>query len=264
MRTQTCVLALLLAMNLGCGSSSSFNSTRNVSGAYDFAVTSNVTGAVTLIEANFSGSGNQSSGKGPSQVQILTLEKKIWYVNGVCPGSHPGQNSVAASTSGGQVTLAFNEGGNAFGGQGVFTGSTINGNYSINNSKCPDLIGIIGFPPGYDQGGFVGNQVPALTGTFSGPLNLPSGTDNAALSFAEKSDHSLIVTAKLTGPADNGTFAFNGTAIGNSMFVSGSVNNQDLSLLGYYDQQGTFTGFPGSFLVFNYVTQAKIGVLLAP
>lgn len=263
MRMRTCSLALLTALTFGCSGKTSLSPNNSVSGAYDFAVTSNVTGAVTLVEANLSGSGSQSSANGPTQVQILTLEKKIWYVNGSCPGNTPGQNSLTTSITGDNVAVRFDEGGNAFGGLAVFTGASINGSYSLTGSSCPDLVGIIGvYPPGYDQGGFVGNPVANLTGTFSGSINLPSGTDNASFTLSEGSDQSLTVTAQLTG-ADNGTFTLTGTAIGNSMFVSGTVSGQDISLLGYYDRQGTFSGYPGSLIVFNYVSQAKAGVLLS-
>jgi hypothetical protein len=262
MRLIAYLLALITSMLLGCSGKSSLTSSGTVSGAYDIIVTSNVTGAVTLVEANFSANANQSVAQGPTEVQILTLEKKIWYVNGSCPGSTPGQNGVTANINRQKVSVTFNEGGNTFGGSGVFTGSTINGSFSVTGSNCPDLVGVVGiYPPGYDQGGFVGNPVAALTGTFAGTLNLPSGTDNAAFTLSESGDQTLTVTAQLTG-ADNGTFTFTGTAIGNSMFVNGTVDSHNVTLLGYYDRQGTVGGYPGSLLVFNYATQVKAGVLL--
>jgi hypothetical protein len=247
---------------MGCGGKSSPASGEILSGPYDIVVTSNVTGAVTLVEANFSANANQSVAQGPNQVQILTLEKKIWYVNGSCPGSTPGHNGVTANPDGSDISVTFNEGGNTFGGPAVFTGSAINGSFSVTGSSCPDLVGVIGvYPPGYDQGGFVGNPVTALVGTFTGTLNLPSGTDNAAFTLSESGNQALTVTAQLTG-ADNGAFPFTGRAIGNSMFVNGTIDGQNVTLLGYYDRQGAFSGYPESLLVFDYVTQAKVGVLL--
>jgi hypothetical protein len=234
----------------------------NVSGAYEFVVTSNVTGGVTLVEADLAANQDQSGATGAKQVQVLTFEQKNWYVNGICPGSTPGQNSVAARTSNNSVSLKFNEGGNAFSGQGVLNGTTINANYSISNSSCPDLTGLTGFPRGTDSGGIVGNQVAKLAGTYSGTLNLPDGTDNAALSLSENPDLSLAVSAALTGPVDNGTFAFSGAAVGNMVFVSGSVNGQTVNLLGYYDRAGTYTKMPNSLLVFNYATGDIAGLLL--
>jgi hypothetical protein len=263
MRMGAISLAAVLVSTVGCGGGSSNSiSVPNISGAYEFVVTSNVTGGVTLVEANFVPSGNQSHASGPSQAQILTLEKKIWYLNGVCPGKAPGQNSVVSSVTSNDISLTFNEGGNAFSGQGVLVGATIDGNYSVTGSTCPDLVGIIGFPPGTDSGGFEGNQVPALAGTFSGTLNLPDGIDNAALTLKEGADHTLTVTAELTGSRDNGTFVLTGSAVGNVMFVSGSVSGQTLSLLGYFDGAGTFTGMPNSLLVFDHDTLAQAGVLL--
>jgi hypothetical protein len=261
MRVRTILLVVLPVLAVGCGGSNKLTNSA-VSGSYEFVVTSNVTGGVTLVEANLAANGGQSSASGPSQVQILTLENKIWYVNGVCPGATRGQNSVAASVSGNNIALTFNEGGNALPGQGNLTGTTITGNYSVTGSKCPDLQGLTGFPPGFDSGGFVGKQVPNLTGTFSGTLNLPDGTDNAALTLTEKPNQTLTVSAELTGPLDNGTFTLTGSAVGNVMFVSGSVNGNTLNLFGYFDRSGTFTKTPNSLLVFDYDTQLDAGLLI--
>lgn len=261
MRICTITLVVLLILTIACSGGNGVPMGSSVSGAYEFVVTSNVTGGVTLVEANLAASGNQISATGPTQVQILTFEKKNWYVNGVCAGATPGQNSVAAGLSGSNVALTFNEGGNALAGQGVLTGSEITGNYSVTDSTCPDLVGV-SFPPGSDSGGFVGNQVPNLAGTLSGTLNLPDGTDNVAFTLTEGANNALTVSAQVTGVADNGTFALTGSAIGNVMFVSGTINGQPLSLFGYYDKAGTYTGMTNSLLVFDYSTQAKLGLLI--
>ena len=266
MKIRAIFLTLLLVLTMACsGSNKLTNSALN--GAYEFVVTSNVTGGVTLVEANLSPNpnGSQSSASGPSQVQILTLEKKLWYVNGVCPGSTPGQNALGTNVLGSNFAASFNEGGYNFGGTGTITGSSIAGNYSVTGSTCPDLANEVqlGYPAGTDQGGFVGNPVPALAGTFSGTLNLPSGVDNAALTLTENADSSLTVSAQLIGPVDNGTFPLSGSAVGNVMFVSGSVSGQNLSLFGYFDKVGAYTGIPNSLLVFDYGTLSQTGLLLA-
>jgi len=263
MTIRIALLAALLIPALCCGGATKLTPNASVSGAYEFAVTSNVTGGVTLIEANLAASGNQSGATGANQVQVLTFEQKNWYVNGICPGNTPGQNSFGSSTTGNNISLTFNDGGNAFSGQGVLNGTTINANYSISNSSCPNLTGLTGYAPGTDSGGIVGNQVPKLTGTYSGPWTLPDGTDNAALTLSENPDPSLTVSAALTGPADNGAFTFSGAAVGNIVFVSGSVNGQTVNLLGYYDRAGTYTKMPNSLLVFNYATGTTVGLLLA-
>jgi len=262
MRVSVFSVLLLLALTVACGGGTTLKPSGGVSGAYEFVVSSNVTGGVTLVEANLAANGNQSSATGPNQVQILTLENKTWYVNGVCPGANPGKNSVAANLGGNNVALTFNEGGNTLPGQGVLTGTTIAGNYAVTGSTCSDLQGLTGFPPGYDQGGFVGNQVPNLTGTFSGTLNLPDGTDNVSFTLSENPDHSLSVSAALSGTVDNGTFTFTGSAVGNVIFVSGMVNGNNLNLFGYFDRPGAFTKMPNSLLVFNYDSQASAGLLL--
>jgi len=261
MRIWTVALTLPLVFTMSCSGHSGTPSSSEVSGAYEFVVSSNVTGGTTLVEANLAASGTQSSATGPNQVQVLTLQKKNWYVNGICPGDTPGQNGVAASTDGSDISITFNEGGALLPGQGVLTGTTITGNYSISGSSCPVLTGGVGVPPGSDSGGFVGNLVPDLAGTFSGYLNLNDGTDNAAFTLTEGNNYALTVVAVLTGPVNNGTFTLTGSAVGNVMFVSGSVNGQTLSLLGYFDRTGAYTGMTNSMLVFDYDTTTEIGLL---
>ena len=260
-RSSVLILILMSLLSLSCGNSSHLTSS-TVGGAYEFVLTSNVTGGVTLIEANLSVAGNQSFATGQNQVQILTLQNKIWYVNGVCAGSDPTKNGVIANVGGSNVALTFNEGGNTLPAQGVLTGTTITGNYSVSGSSCAALQGQTGYPAGFDSGGVVGNQVPSLSGTFSGTLNLPNGTDNAAFTLTENSDHTLSVSAMLTGNVDNGTFTLTGAGVGNVMFVSGSVNGAPLNLLGYFDRAGTYTKMPNSLLVFSYDTQSSLGLLL--
>lgn len=265
MKMRAIAPVIIAALSVSCSGHSSLTMP-SVSGSYEFAITSNVTGGVTLVEANLAVDGSQSSASsasGANQVQILTLEKNIWYVNGSCRGDSPGQNSVSTSTSGSDIALAFDEGGNKFSGQGTLSGTSINASYSITGSACPDLKGTLQYPPGTDQGGIGGNQVQSLAGTFSGSLNLPNGTDNASFTLSESPDHSLTVSAALIGPVDNGTFTLTGTAVGNAMFVSGSVSGHSLTLLGFYDRAGTYTKLPNSLLVFDYYTGATDGLLLS-
>jgi hypothetical protein len=264
MRKSAVWLATLLVGSIGCGGGSNSSMPNSgVSGAYEFVVTSNVTGGTTLVETNFTANGNQSNAAGPSQAQILTHENKIWYVNGVCAGATPGQNTVTASLGGNsQIAVTFDEGGNSMTGQGTLTGTTISGNYSVSNSSCPDLVGIVGSPTGSDSGGFTGNPVPNLAGTFSGVLNLPSGAENAAITLMENSDRTLNVPVTLAGTVNNGTFSFSGSAVGNTLFISGSVDGTVLSWLGYVDYTGRFTGTPNSVLIFDYHTLAIAGLLL--
>jgi hypothetical protein len=75
-------------------------------------------GSTTLIEADVSANGSQSSASGPSQIQTATYSGGTWYVNGACPSPSPGQNSMSATASGDSISLTFNEGGNTFTGQG--------------------------------------------------------------------------------------------------------------------------------------------------
>jgi hypothetical protein len=255
-------LALLLLFSVGCGGGNSV--VTPIAGPYEFVVTSNVTGGTTLVEANMVSNGKQSTAAGPSQVQILTYENKNWYLNGVCSGSTPGQNMVSAGVTGkSNVALTFDEGGNNLLGSGTLTGTTISGSYTVNGSNCPDLVGIPGFPNGFDSGGFLGSPTANLAGTFSGVLNLRNGIDDVTITLAENgSNNGLTVNASLTGPAENGTFTLSGSAVGNIMLVSGSVNGQQWSWLGYLDSTGRFTGTANSIQLFDYNTQVNAGLLV--
>jgi hypothetical protein len=101
---------LLVAVGCGGGSSGS----GSISGPYEFVATSNTTsGWTTLIEANLSANGAQTSATGPNQVQTATRLNGVWYVNGdgQCPYSLPGQNSIGGTVSGNNITLTFTKGG---------------------------------------------------------------------------------------------------------------------------------------------------------
>jgi len=240
----TLMSSLLFAVGCGGGGSSnsgggSSGSSQGISGSYEFVATSNTTsGSTTLIEANLSANGAQSSASGPSQVQTATRLNGVWYVNGACSSSSPGQNSITGTVSGSSITLTFNEGGNTFTGQGTLNGTTVSGTYSGTNSNCSD------------SGTFTGAQVPNLAGTFSGVLNFPSGSDQVTATLTEGTGYGLTVQTTLSG-ADNGSFTFSGSAVANVMFVSGSVNGNPFSLFGYFDSTGTYTGTPNSIQVFD-------------
>jgi hypothetical protein len=97
--TVSFVLILLLVNGCGGGTSSSSSSnppsSQGISGSYEFVATSTTTsGSTTLIEASLSANGAQSSATGSNQVQTATHQNGLWYVNGACSSSSPGQNSI--------------------------------------------------------------------------------------------------------------------------------------------------------------------------
>jgi hypothetical protein len=114
-------------------------------------------------------------------VQTATHLNGLWYVNGDCSSSSPGQNSITGTVSGTSITLTFDEGGNTFTGQGTVSGTTVSGTYSGTNPNCSD------------SGTFTGTQVPNLAGTFSGTLNFPSGPDQVTATLTETTNNSLTV-----------------------------------------------------------------------
>jgi len=248
-------LGVALCFVLACGGSNSSGSSGSgtgsggIAGSYEFVATSNQTlGSTTLIEANLTANGSNSSASGANQVQTATYLNDVWYVNGACPSSSEGQNSVSGLMSGNSITLTFNEGGNVFTGQGTVTGTTVTGTYSGSNANCSDA------------GSFTGTLVPSLSGTLSGTLFFSYGLDNVTATLTEGSGNALTFQTTLSG-ADNGNFTFSGTAVANVMFVSGSVGGNSFSLFGYFDKTGAYTGVPNSIAVFDYQTLDYLGLL---
>lgn len=254
MRTFALALVnLVLLFTLACGGGSSGSSgtpgPTGIAGAYEFVATSTTKpGSTTLIETNLTAKGAQSSGTGPSQVQTATYIGGAWYVNGGCPIITPG-NSVTGTVSGSNITLAFNEEGNSFTGQGSVSGTTVTGTYSGTNTNCSD------------SGTFTGTLVPGLAGTFAGQLNFATGTDQVSATLTEGTGNSLTVQAVLSG-TDNGTFTFSGSAVANVMFVSGTVNGNSFSLFGYLDRTGVYTGTANSIAVFDDQSLLQEGLLV--
>ena len=247
-------VVVLVSSMVACSSSGNSSGNGNsgsqgISGAYEFVATSNNnSGSTTLIEANLSASGAQSSASGPSEVQTATYVNGIWYVNGACTSSSPGQNSISSTVNGSTVTFTFNEGGATFTGQGTLNGTTVSGTYSGTTPGCSD------------SGTFTGTVVPQLAGTFAGTLYLSTGSDQVTATLSEASGNVLTVQTTLTG-VDNGTFTFSGSAVANVMFVSGTISGQSFSLFGYFDQKGKYTGVPNSIAVFDYQTLGYLGLL---
>jgi hypothetical protein len=254
MKALSTYLLLLLAVlySTGCGesNSSSFSAaSQGISGAYEFVAQSSVTGAKTLIEANLSAAGAGTSASGPQQVQTATYSLGTWYVNGFCSSPWPGQNGITGTVNGSNISLAFSEGGNMFNAMGTVSGTTVSGSYSGTNSNCSD------------SGTFTATKVPTLGGTFSGTLTFPSGSDQVTATLTESSGNVLTVQTALTG-ADMGNFSFSGSAVANVMFVSGTVKGNTISLFGYFDSHGTYTGTPNSIAVFDYTTLTYDGLLV--
>jgi hypothetical protein len=204
---------------------------------------------MTLIEADLTANGAETSASGVSQVQTATYLNSLWYVNGSCPSPSPGQNSISGTVSGNSISLTFNEGGNVFTGQGTLSGTTISGTYSGSSSDCSD------------SGTFTAAQVPSLAGTFTGTLVFPSGSDQVTATLTEGNNYALTFQTTSSG-TDNGDYTFTGSAVGNVAFVSGSISGSSFHLFGYSDVSGRYTGTPNSIAVFDYDTLEYQGLLV--
>ena len=255
MRTISSIfVGLVLLFTLGCGGKGNANivpGPTGIAGSYEFVATSTKTpGSTTLIEANLTANGAQSTASGPSQVQTATYSSGIWYVNGACPIITAG-NSVTGTVSGSNISVMFNEGGNSFTGQGTVSGTAVTGTYSGSGVNCTDV------------GTFTGLVVPALSGTYTGTLNFATGSDQVSATLTEGSGNTLTVQAVLTG-TDNGTFTFTGSAVANVLFVTGTVNGNSFSLFGYRDRTGAYTGTANSIAVFDDQSLTYEGLLVGP
>ena len=156
--------------------------------------------------------------------------------------------------SGSNITFTFNEGGNIFTGEGTLNGTTISGTYSGSNPNC--LVSP-------DSGKFTATKVSGLGGTFSSGTFISSAgsySDQVTATLNGGSNNSLTMQFTFSGP-DVGTYQFSGSAIGNVAFISGIMNGSAVSLFGYFDSSGTYTGVPNSIAVFN-LGNAYVGLLV--
>jgi hypothetical protein len=80
------------------------------------------------------------------------------------------------------------------------------------------------------------------------------------IKLTEQPDYSLKVEAELSG-TDNGTFELKGTAVANVLFVQGNLAGSPVSVFGYYDAQGRYTGVRNSIAVFDYENLGYEGLL---
>jgi hypothetical protein len=247
-----CALIFLTATTMiscgGGGDPAASPESRSLSGSWEFVAQSASDGSTTLIESNLNSSGTAISASGPNQVQTATYQNSAWWIDGSCPSQSPGQNSVSGSMTEDSVTVTFNEGGNIFTGSGSMNSGSIAGTWSGGGRHCPD------------SGTFTATAVPKLSGTYAGMLAFSGGADTVRVSLTEQSDYSLKVEAELSG-TDNGTFQLTGTAVANVLFVKGNLAGSPVSVFGYYDAQGRYTGVRNSIAVFDYTNLGYEGLL---
>jgi hypothetical protein len=255
-------MLLVLTLCIGCGGglqSSQKTSTAQTpfQGSWEFVAVSTVdpppATSVRLIEANLTQAGSQ----------INSTQGAAAYYNstGSVPPVQPcGGDGCITSITGTANDSSLSFSGTldkchatpcSIQGQGVLTGTTISGTWTASGLD-------VGSSP--DAGTFTATVVPKLSGTYAGTLTTcvthgsigctTFGSDNVSAAFSEGSADSLTVTATLSG-TDNGAFALTGSTVGNIFLVSGTISGQSVSLSGYYDQTGQYTGVKNSIEVFD-------------
>jgi hypothetical protein len=228
MKSSIAVVGLMLLL-VGCGgrgpmAGPAAASIAQISGPWEFVAHSfQQTGYSTLIETNLQESGGTLNANGASQIVLVGVHPTGGlYFGGLCPGN--GVDALTGSISKANVvSLTLTEGSTAYTFTGSLTGTTtaISGTYAYSSGDCED------------NGTFTAQKANALTGTYSGTLILPSGTDAATVTLTE-TPLSFSVSIALTG-ANNETDTLTGEVVANVFLVQGTVAGESVSYYGYYD-----------------------------
>jgi hypothetical protein len=252
---------LLLTLCIGCNSvspSSQQTPTPQTpfQGSWEFVAVSTVNpppaSSVRLVEVSLTQTGNQVNSTQVAaayydstwtpQVQPCGLDGCVTSITGTANGSSLSFSGTLINC-GGTAPCSFQA-------QGTLNGSTITGTWTAS-----------GISAGPDAGTFTATLVtPKLSGAYTGTLQVCTvpvpngcsalGSDNASVVFNQGNSGSINLTATLSG-TDNGAFPLSGSLVGNVMLVSGTISGQSVSLLGYYDQTGQYTGAKNSIEVFD-------------
>jgi hypothetical protein len=256
MRRLIATLALLI-FACGCGGSNSTTSDGGHSsqslteGPWEVSINGN-----TLIEADLlicqGGCGTVSTSNPP-------------YLVGAVPGSGQPYQGLSPSNEAQALTLS-----------GTIQGSSITLDFSETNCPCGawgwHLVGTVGADGNSNSGTATFNGNAGGAGTFSGAAvtGTPALSYSGSITFFDangsatgtnavqaalvqgNASNGFAMTANftLTG-VDNGSYQFLGSQDGKTFLLTGVINGQSVSFVGYYDSSGTYTGTVGSLLVFQ-------------
>jgi len=250
------LLVWLIALAGSCGSGASNNHGNNNSpsltpGPWEISINGS-----TLIDANLlmcqSGCRTVSTSNPP-------------YLMGAAPGTGQEYQGLSPSNEAQALTLS-----------GTIQGSSIALDFSETNCPCGTwdwhLVGAISADGNGISGTatFNGNSAGATAfsgvalgtnpnSSYSGSFALfdvngtQLGTDTAQLALvlgSAANGYGTSATLMLSG-TDSGVYALSGSQDGKTLLLSGTINGQSVSLVGYYDSTGSYTGTPGSLLVFE-------------
>jgi hypothetical protein len=216
----------------------------NVQGQYEVLAQSSVTpGAVLLVEANFTQTGNDAFAGKPSVVLIQGTQDSTGItptsLGGECDNNVTGGDSIQGTfSSATQFSYELTQSGDL--GTGTTSGSVT---FSADGSRI--ITGTYTTPAacGFsaDSGTLTGAFVKPFSGSYAGMLDNGQGTNDAVIVTVSQNAYSITVSG-----TDNGTpFTLNGSAVGATFDVTGTVAGQAVQYVGVYESVGN------DFVVFD-------------
>jgi hypothetical protein len=237
MKVWTSLVIVLAMLAAGCGGASSTSgsssSSSSISGPWEVTMSSGQ-GEYTYLEMNLSQSASALSAS--SVLEIDTQGTTGWLPQDWCPAP-PDTSFFAAIVSGNTIS---NGSFSSCLGNGLDTG-TFSGTLINNNS----IDGTATVAWDTSTVPFTAQPVTALSGTFTGTLNFPDGTNSngtpnytqnsATVTLTESSTYNLMVNGTVTGP-NAGTISWTGSVIGNASQLSGTVSGLSTPVTVWYHQ----------------------------
>jgi hypothetical protein len=227
-------LLSVASMAAACGTANGFTPAV-VQGQYEIVAASNTTpGAITLIEANFTQTGETLSAAKNSVVviqatQLSGLPLTIDRFGGVCDAEVSGSDSLQGAFSN-ATTLGLTLTENGQLGTGILTGTVTvstdgkqltNGSYT-SPTQCSYLP---------DNGKLTGTSTKPFSGRYAGRITNASGTQDLVIATMNQTGFNLTIAGTNNGRA----FTLAGTVVGASFDVSGSIAGTSVRYFGLYN-----------------------------
>lgn len=238
-------LAALLTVMVGCnalnnalkkaGNGNGNSTSYDLSGSWEVVATSTQNqGVVSYVEFNATQQGNGNI-TAPAQEFIFgTPATVLGNCFGVIPGNPQGNVSATVDNSSSNITGTFTE----TSPQGGSASFSIQAPLASNTTFSGNFIGATGNSTACaDAGTFVATKTASLSGTYSGQLTYPDGSqETVSVTMTEDPSYNVTVTGTATGGMQDGPINLTGTVTGNLAVLSGtSKSGQPLTLFAWWD-----------------------------
>jgi hypothetical protein len=235
-------LAALLTVMVGCSAlnnalkKANGNSTSyDLSGSWEIVATSTENpGVLSVVEFNATQQGNGNITAPVQEFIFGTPATVLGNCFGVIPGNPQGNVTATVENSNSNITGTFTE----TSPQGGSASFSIQAPLASNTTFSGNFIGATGNSTACaDAGTFVATQTASLSGTYSGQLTYPDGSqETVSVTMTEDPAYNVTVTGTATGGMQDGPINLTGTVTGNLAVLSGtSKSGQPLTLFAWWD-----------------------------